>query len=118
LSNVVANVCEEATANVYGLPLLLKHPTIWYGHGGTGKSTLALGVAGELERQSVSVLYLDWETNETTNHAILTRLFESELPDVKYRRCERPLHRGRQHRAASDRVRDRLRDLRLCRIRQ
>jgi hypothetical protein len=91
LSRVVANVSEEATAWVYGLPLLLKHPTIWYGHGGTGKSTLALGAAGELERQGVSVLFLDWETNETTNHALLTRLFGSDLPDVKYRRCERPL---------------------------
>jgi len=119
LSNVVTTTEPEAVKFVHGIPLLLKHPTIWYGHGGTGKSTLALAAAGELERQDVSVLYLDWETNETTNHAILSLSLRIRSPRRQVPTLRTPtLRRGRQHRAAGDRVCDRLRDLRLRRIRQ
>jgi hypothetical protein len=74
-----------------GFPILRRHPSILFADGGTGKSTLALYFAGELERRGVSTLYLDWEMDEYDHRKQLERLFGSDMPDVKYRRCERPL---------------------------
>lgn len=77
--------------DICGFPILLRHPSIIFGDGGTGKSTLALFMAGELERKGVSTLYLDWELDAHDHRRQLERLFGDDLPDVKYLRCERPL---------------------------
>ncbi len=44
-----------------GLPILRRHPTIWFGDGGCGKSYLALYAAIDLAQSGKRVLYLDWE---------------------------------------------------------
>lgn len=74
-----------------GFPVLRRHPAILFADGGAGKSTLALHFAGRLEQEGISTLYLDWEMDEYDHRRQLERLFGSEMPDVKYRRCERPL---------------------------
>ena len=76
---------------ISGFPILQNHPSILFGDGGTGKSTLALFFAGELERHGVSTLYLDWELDQVDHRRQLERLFGPDMPDVKYKRCERPL---------------------------
>jgi hypothetical protein len=81
----------DLTIAIDGFPILRDHPSIMFADGGTGKSTLALYFAGELERRGVSVLYLDWELDAATNRLQLERLFGEDMPDVKYRRCDRPL---------------------------
>jgi hypothetical protein len=75
----------------FGLPIPLDHPTIWYAAGGTGKSTLATALAGELERRDIPTLVADWETVQEDYRATATRIFGDDLPDIKYRRCDRPL---------------------------
>ena len=72
-------------------PILRRHPAILFGDGGTGKSTLGLYFAGELERHGVSTLYLDWELDEHDHRRQLEKLFGDDLSDVKYRRCDRAL---------------------------
>lgn len=82
---------DADVVDIDGFPVLLNHPSIIFGDGGTGKSTLGLYLAGRLEQQSISVAYLDWELDGRDHHRQLRRLFGSELPDVKYVRCDRPL---------------------------
>ena len=82
---------EDRMVKVFGLPIPLDHPTIWYAAGGTGKSTLAAALTGELEQRGIPTLILDWETSEDDYRATAVRLFGDDLPDIKYRRCDRPL---------------------------
>jgi hypothetical protein len=62
-----------------------------FADGGTGKSLVALYLAGTLERRGEHVAYLDYETDEETQRARLARLFDRPLPRVRYVRCDRPL---------------------------
>lgn len=82
---------DASTVQIDGFPILRTHPSILFGDGGTGKSTLGLYFAGELERRGISTLYLDWELDQFDHRQQLEKLFGSEMPDVKYRRCDRPL---------------------------
>lgn len=82
---------DREVIQVDGFPILRRHPSILFADGGTGKSTLALYFAGQLEQAGVSTLYLDWEMDEYDHRRQLERLFGADMPDVKYRRCERPL---------------------------
>jgi hypothetical protein len=84
---------EEAGVTVFGVPIPLRNPIIAYGPGGTGKTTIALGMAGALEQLGIPTLYLDWELNEFDHRRLAERLFGPDLGglDLKYRRCERPL---------------------------
>jgi len=91
LKNVTPKSRDDQTIRIFGLPLAVPHPSIFYGAGGTGKTTIAAALAGELERLGISTLVLDWETNEDDYHATMRALFGDDLPDVKYRRCERAL---------------------------
>jgi hypothetical protein len=91
LKNVTPVERDEATLSVLGLPIAISHPTIYYGSGGTGKTTIAAAIAGELERRGIPTLILDWETIQDDYHATMRRFFGDDVPDVKYRRCERPL---------------------------
>ena len=60
LRNVQAPPVQDADAlSIGGFTILPHHPTIVFGDGGTGKSTLGLYFAGELERRGISTLYLD-----------------------------------------------------------
>jgi hypothetical protein len=89
----VQPLAEDLADNITiaGFQILRRHPSILFADGGTGKSTLALYFAGELERCGVSTLYLDWEMDEYDHRLQLERLFGRDMPDVKYRRCERAL---------------------------
>lgn len=79
------------TITIDGVPLLRSLPQIIFGDGGTGKTTIALHLAGHLERLGVSVLYLDYEMDESEQRAQLEKIFGTDMPELKYRRCERPL---------------------------
>lgn len=91
LRDVTPVPTDQSVITVYGLPIPLRHPIIWFSHGGGGKTTLSQTVAGELERQGITTLVLDWELNEYEHRATLERQFGADMPAVKYRRCERPL---------------------------
>ena len=73
-------------------PLPRTSMAIWFGDGGTGKSLLALNAAGELAKQGVRTLYLDWEWEVGEHRLRLERLFGGEMPDgLFYWQCDRPL---------------------------
>lgn len=78
--------------------LLDRHPTIFFGRGGSVKSlmALALGVAVHTGRgdlvgitplASKRVLLLDWEFDATEHKRRLRQLCGDELPDIAYARC-------------------------------
>lgn len=87
----VARPEADAFVDVDGIRILTKHPLILFGDGGTGKSLIALHVAGELARQGKRVLFADWELDGGDHRDRLERLFGLEMPDVLYARCDRPL---------------------------
>ncbi len=80
----------EITAG--GLPLLRRHPVIWFGDGAAGKSLLALYVAIDLAQSGYRVLYCDWEFSGEEHSARLRR-FAGPVPGLKeeliYRRCDK-----------------------------
>ena len=81
----------DDTLYVDGLPLLARHPIIWFGDGGAAKSYLALYIAGRLEqRHGVRVGLFDWELAGEDHRERLERLFGAKLPGVRYARCNRP----------------------------
>jgi hypothetical protein len=82
---------DAANIVIEGFPVLRRHPTILFGDGGAGKSTLGLWLAGELQRRDLRTLYLDWECDQYDHRLLLERLFGADMPEVTYRRCERPL---------------------------
>lgn len=98
-------VCEPLSFVVN--PLVLKRkPTVLFGHGGTGKSTLALttgllvSVGGSLAGMAAvkgRPLYLDWEDSEEVHtrrlHALQAAHPELGEGYVEYRRCVEPLAR-------------------------
>jgi len=74
-----------------GMPLLRRHPTIWFGDGGCGKSYLALYAAVDLVQRGERVLYCDWEFAGEDHRERLHR-FVGPCPDLQtllYRRCDR-----------------------------
>lgn len=78
-----------------GLPLLRRHPSIWFGDGGAAKSYLALFAAIDLAQRGEHVLYLDWEFSGEEHRNRLHRMVgpKPDLPNLLYRRCDRPLNR-------------------------
>ena len=78
-----------------GLPLLRRHPSIWFGDGGAAKSYLALFAGVDLAQRGEHVLYLDWEFSGEEHRSRLHRLVGPvpSLPNLFYRRCDRPLNR-------------------------
>jgi hypothetical protein len=81
----------DAVLEVAGFPLLKRHPLILFGDGGTGKSLLALYIAGELARRGIAVELFDWELGEEDHRERLERLFGADMPLLRYKRCVRPL---------------------------
>jgi hypothetical protein len=75
------------------LPPLPRHNiSIWFGDGGTGKSLLALYVAGQLAQKGVPTLYCDWELDRDEHRLRYEQLFGTAIPqDLWYWRCDRPL---------------------------
>lgn len=78
--------------SIDGLPLLTRHPVVWFGDGGAAKSYLALFSAGRLEqRHALRVGLFDWELAGEDHRDRLERLFGADMPSVRYVRCTRPL---------------------------
>jgi hypothetical protein len=76
---------------IHRLPILKEQPMIVFGDGGSGKSLLALSIAGELAANGVPTLYADWETSPGDHRDRLEQLFGAAMPPVHYVRCEWPL---------------------------
>jgi hypothetical protein len=76
--------------DVEGLRLPLAHPSCVFADGGGLKSMLALYCAGRLEERGIHVLFNDWEFAEADHRERFGRMFPT-MPDLLYRRCERPL---------------------------
>ena len=91
LADVPRPAPDEAL-EVDSLPLLARHPTIVFGDGGTGKSLLALRIAGTLAQRGKRVAIFDWELAAEDHRERLEALFgDGELPRIHYTRCLRPL---------------------------
>jgi len=86
-------------------PLILdRHPTVWFGPGGSAKSLLALAAAASIETgypflgiapsRTARVLYCDWELDAAEHRDRLERLAagaETPCPRMDYLRGEGPL---------------------------
>jgi hypothetical protein len=86
-------------------PLILdRHPTVWFGPGGSAKSLLALAAAASIETgfpflgiapsRPARVLYADWELDAAEHRDRLERLAagaETPMPRMDYLRGEGPL---------------------------
>jgi hypothetical protein len=81
----------DAAVSVLGVPLLLAHPMILFGDGGSSKSYLALYMATELARQGIRVGLLDWELDGGDHRVRLEAICGGAMPDIRYKRCDRPL---------------------------
>ncbi len=77
--------------DVSGIVLPRRHPACIFGDGGTGKSYLALYVAGTLARQGVKCLYVDAELDAGEHRERAQRLFGEDFPAVEYLRLDRAL---------------------------
>jgi hypothetical protein len=78
--HVVADYCCSRT-----------QATINFGDGGVLKSTHGLYTIGCLEQRGVRTALFDWEQDEDAQRGRLEQLFGTDMPDVRYVRCDRPL---------------------------
>src|SRR4029434_1972924 len=76
---------------VDGFRVLMHHPVILFGDGGTAKSYLSLYLVGRLAQRGLRVLYADWELLPDEHLERLERLFGTQKPPVWYVTCDRPL---------------------------
>lgn len=77
--------------NVDGFRFPKRHATILFGDGGTAKSYHELYLAGVLATRGLRPAIFDWELDEHEHRDRLERLFGSDMPEVRYVRCDRPL---------------------------
>lgn len=87
----VAKPKPDELVKVAGLQLPLRHPSILFGDGASGKSYLALHIAGMMQRAGHRVGILDWELDAADHRDRLERLFDDDMPSLMYVRCHRPL---------------------------
>lgn len=89
----VEKPCEDAYFDVLGLRMPRAHPSILFGDGGTGKSYIALYIAGKLIENGIfrSVALFDWELSAEDHRERLERLFPDGMPMIHYVSCDRPL---------------------------
>lgn len=95
LENVPYLESNNVEMTAAGLPLLRRLPSIWFGDGGSAKSYMALYAGVDLAQRGENVLYLDWEFSGEEHRSRLHRLVGPKpgLPNLIYRRCDRPLSR-------------------------
>jgi len=91
LADVVPLPDDEEFWDFEGLQILQRHPTVLFGRPGSGKSYLAMWIAGMLAREGVSVLYADWEYSADDHRKRLERLFRPMPRNLHYIRCDQPL---------------------------
>jgi hypothetical protein len=96
LCDIPAPTDQVSEIDAAGMPLLRRHPVIWFGDGAAGKSLLALYAAIDLAQSGYRVLYCDWEFSGE-EHAERMRRFIGSAPahrdSLFYRRCDRPFIR-------------------------
>lgn len=80
--------------SVDGIVLDPSEPSCLFGDGGTGKSLLALYLAGTLANRGIRVAYIDGETNQVVQRRRLAALFGADLPRIEYVYMDRPLTYG------------------------
>ena len=92
-------VDDESVAawDVSGFPILQSLPQVIFGSSASGKSYLAMWLAGELANQGMSVLYADWEFSKAEHRRRLQRLFQPMPKNLLYIRCEHPLKHETDH---------------------
>ena len=85
---------EEQAADAWdvnGLVVLPDLPMVLYGDSASGKSMLALWVAGTLAGRGIPVMYADWEFSAVEQRKRFRRLFKHMPSDLHYVRCDRPM---------------------------
>lgn len=90
LADVPETDHDTESWDIGGVPVLRRLPTVLLGLGGSGKSYLAMWIAGHLAQLGVSVAYLDWELAGEEHRARLKRLFQP-APAIAYLQCLHPL---------------------------
>lgn len=95
LEQVPMTIDGHVELSAAGLPLLRRHPSIWFGDGGAAKSYLALYAGIDLAQHGENVLYLDWEFSGEEHRHRMHRILgpKPDLLNLYYRRCDRPLSR-------------------------
>jgi len=79
----------DRVVRLFGMPLHLDHSQILFGAADTGKSLLALAMLGELGRQGLRTLILDWEMDIGIHKERHDGL--GLPPTVAHMRCDAPL---------------------------
>ena len=79
--------------DIGGLPILPDLPMVLFGDSSSGKSLIALWIAGTLAGRGIPVLYADWEFSASEQRRRFRRLFETMPSELHYVRCDRPLIR-------------------------
>ncbi len=79
------------TWDVEGLPILRDDPMVLFGDSASGKSYIALWVAGQLANRGTKVLYVDWEFSEREHRKRLRRMFKPTPKNLHYIRSDIPL---------------------------
>lgn len=87
----VPRPAADSEHDVDGFRFPQQHATIPFGDGGACKSLLALYGLGRLAQQGLRVALFDWELDAAQHRLRLESLFGSDMPDVRYVRCDRPL---------------------------
>ncbi len=77
--------------DVLGLPILSELPMVLFGDASSGKSYLAMFIAGTLAQLGINVLYADWEFSKDEHRKRLGRLFDPMPKGVIYCRCDTAL---------------------------
>lgn len=78
------------------LPVLSRHPIIWFGDGGAAKSYLALYLARQLALDGHRVLYCDWEFAGEDHKDRWVKLCGPVRPVIWYLRCDKPMSDERE----------------------
>lgn len=77
--------------SIDGLPILQKHPTVFFGTGESAKSYMAMWVAAQLCTRGLNVLYADWEWDGGDHSKRLGRMFRPKPRNLFYLKAKRPL---------------------------
>lgn len=91
LADIEVTPDDKTTWEIGDFPLLRTLPTVVFGDSASGKSYLAMWLAGSLANQEAPILYADWEFDASEHKKRLQRLFQPMPKTVHYARCDRPL---------------------------
>ena len=97
LANATFDTENGEAWEVSGFPILQSLPQVIFGSSASGKSYLAMWLAGELANQGMPVLYADWEFSKSEHRRRLQRLFQPMPMNLLYIRCEHALKHEVDH---------------------